>query len=274
MLIAAALLALAQAPAAAASPPQAVAALQGRTLNLPDEALAYVPANAGPTPPLLVLLHGAGRASGDMIRKFAPEADRRGIVLLAPTSRGVTWDVIAINSKPPAPGSVFDERFRHVFTSTRDSERVDQAIDALGKVVPIDRKRTALGGFSDGATFALAIGMSRYSDFSAVIAWSPGIPIENPTPARGRRVFVSHGRQDTVLSFDDDCDEIVPLLKNEGAVVTFLPFDGGHEVPKSAEGAFLDAVFGPAPGAPPPAPLPAVPAQCRSGFGAREIPVY
>lgn len=106
-----------------------------------------------------------------------------------------------------------------------------------------------LAAFADGATFALAMGLSPDHPFSAVIAWSPGIAIETGSPARGRRVFVSHGRQDRVLSFNTDCAEIIPLLQTEGAKVSFIPFDGGHEIPKIAKDAFLDPLFGPLPGA-------------------------
>jgi predicted esterase len=118
-----------------------------------------------------------------------------------------------------------------------------------------------LSGFSDGATFALAMGMSRDYDFAAVIAWSPGIAIETERAASGRRVFVSHGRQDRVLSYDVECSAIVPMLRGEGAEVTFLPFDGGHEMPAAVKRAFLDAAFGPPPGEPT-HPLPQAEAHC------------
>lgn len=227
----------------------------GRLLALPDEAVAYVPASAGPRPPLLVLLHGAGRTRMRMIEHFETEADKRGIVLLAPTSQGPTWDVIRVAMEPPSPGSALAERLGHRYSGSRDSKRVEAAIGNLAKTVTFDPARTVLAGFSDGATFALAMGMARSQPFSAIIAWSPGIPIETSRPARGRRVLVSHGRQDRTLSFDVDCGEIVPLLQGEGAVVSFMPFDGVHELPEAVKNAFLDAAFGPVAGAPP-HPLP------------------
>jgi predicted esterase len=222
----------------------AITATHGRELALPDDAVAYIPASAGPHPPLLVLLHGAGRERLTMTQHFEAEADKRGIMLLAPTSRGPTWDAISVAKEAPDPGSALAERLGHRFGRSRDSDRVEAAIANLAKIVPVDRSRTVLAGFSDGATFALAMGMSKAHPFAAVIAWSPGIPIETDGPARGRRVFVSHGRQDPLLSFDTTCAEIVPLLQSEGANVTFLPFDGGHEAGPPIKDAFLDAVFG------------------------------
>lgn len=261
MLLAAALLALAQpAPAAAASPLAAIR--QGRTVALPDEAVAYVPASAGPNPPLLVLLHGAGRGNRWMIEDFRAEADRRGIVLLAPTSKGVTWDAVGVALAPATGDNPLEMKIGRRFSSSRDSKRVDSAIANLAKAVPFDRPRTVLAGFSDGATFALAMGMARSETFAAVIAWSPGVAIETAMPARHRRVFVSHGRQDPTLHFEVTCGEIVPQLESEGAKVSFVAFDGVHEVPAGARDAFLDAAFGALAGTSP-HPLPAQRPTCR-----------
>jgi len=245
MLLAAAFLALSQVPATAASPHQP------HLLPLPDDAIAYVPASAPPHPPLLVLLHGAGRENAIMLQHFEAEADKRGIVLLAPASRGITWDTVAIAEEPPSSDSPLATKMAHRFSGSRDAKRVEDSIAALEKIVPIDAKRIVLSGFSDGATFALAMGMARAYPFAAVIAWSPGIAIQTAAPARGRRVFVSHGRSDPILRFETTCRDIVPLLQSEGANVTFLPFDGGHDAPVWLKDTFLDAVFGRVPHAQP-----------------------
>jgi phospholipase/carboxylesterase len=247
MLLFAAFLALAQ-PVQQPAPAVPATVARSRTLALPDEAVAYIPASAGPHPPLLVLLHGAGRGRLWMIEHFQAEADRRGIVLLAPTSKGVTWDAVSVALTPPTTDSPLEMKLGRRFSTSRDAKRVDAAIANLAKIVPVDRSRTVLSGFSDGATFALAMGMSRSERFAAVIAWSPGIAIETAMPARGRPVFVSHGRQDPTLHFEVTCGDIVPLLQSEGARVAFMAFDGVHEVPAAAMDAFLDAAFGPVAG--------------------------
>ncbi|HET7606321.1 MAG TPA: hypothetical protein VFK28_09665 [Sphingomicrobium sp.] len=269
MILAALLLVLLQPSPPVALAPQATAVAHGRIIRLPDEAIAYVPASAGPKPPLLVLLHGAGRGSGWMIRSFEREADERGIVLLAPVSRGPTWDAIPAAMRAANPQSALDEKLGHRFSRSRDSDRVEAAIEALEKQVPFDRARTVLAGFSDGATFALAMGLSRRRPFAAVIAWSPGIAIETASPARGRRIFVSHGRKDPTLRFEVTSGEIIPLLEREGADVAFVPFEGVHEVLRAAKGAFLDAAFGSVADAPA-HPLPQRPPTCESGNGGRQ----
>lgn len=234
-----AIAAVAQIAAAQPPPPP-----HGRLVPLPDAAVAYIPASAGAHPPLLVLLHGAGHRQADMVEHFEAEADARGIVLLAPDSRGVTWDTVLLAEEPLSEDSPLINSHSHRFTASGDARRVEAAISALAKIEPVDRARTVLAGFSDGATFALAMGMSRAHPFEAVIAWSPGIAIRTDDAARGRRVYISHGRQDPMLKFDVTCGDIVPLIESEGAVVTFLPFDGGHDAPVWVKDTFLDAVFG------------------------------
>jgi len=239
---------------------------------LPDGAVGYVPVSAPAHPPLLVLLHGAGHRQREMVEHFEAEADARGLVLLAPDSAGETWDAVETAKEPPSIDSPLANRLSHRFVSSRDEKRVDAAIASLVGIVPIDRARTVLAGFSDGATFALAMGLSSAEDFAAVIAWSPGIAIRDVSPARGRRVFVSHGRQDPILKFDVTCGEIVPLLQSEGADVTFLPFDGGHDAPPPVKDAFLDALFGRVAGSVA-LPLPTSAATCEAP-GEREVPTY
>ena len=277
MLLAAALLALSQAagtlpassaPAAAGDTP--ARARQSRLFALPDNAVAYVPASAGQRPPLLVLLHGAGHRQLEMVQHFEAEADARGIVLLAPDSRAVTWDTVAIAQEPLSSESPLGREQSLRFGRSRDADRVEAAIANLAKTVAIDRARTVLAGFSDGATFALAMGLAKDHSFAAVIAWSPGIAIATERPASGRRVFVSHGRTDPVLSFATTCGEIVPLLRSEGAAVTFVPFEGGHDAPVWLKDAFLDAVFGRVPGSQA-RPLPAEVERCTAaGTAGRE----
>jgi phospholipase/carboxylesterase len=263
-----------QASASASSGRTDVRASSGaRALQLPDDAIAYIPASAGPHPPLLVLLHGADHRPAWMIEKLAKQADARGLALLAPTSRAVTWDAVSDAEGLHSMNSPLAVHAAHRYGGSRDGRRVEAAIAALKAQVPIDHARIALAGFSDGATFALAMGMQRSGPFAAVIAWSPGIALETVDPARGRRVFVSHGRQDPVLSYRRVHDDIVPELCSEGAQVTFLPFDGVHEIPQVAQDAFLDAVFGPMAGAPL-HPLPARTAVCAERGGTKVYPTF
>ena len=245
MFVAAALLALAQVAGTAAAPAGALVH-QSHLFGLPDGAVGYVPASASAHPPLLVLLHGAGHRQAEMVEHFEPEAAQarnrppRPQLTRRHLGQGARRRGAAVGRFPIANAQ------SHSFGRTPDADRVEKAIGAMARILPVDRARTVLAGFSDGATFALAMGMSRDHAFAAVIDRGNRDPRRNP--ARGRRVFVSHGRSDPILKFAVTCGDIVPLLKSEGAEVTFVPFDGGHDAPVWLKDTFLDAVFGPVAG--------------------------
>jgi len=94
----------------------------------------------------------------------------------------------------------------------------------------IDPSRVTLGGLSDGATYALALGLLNGDLFTQLVAFSPGFL--KPVDRRGKpRVFVSHGTRDTVLNINVGGRGIVRQLTDEGYDVTYREFDGGHEVP-------------------------------------------
>jgi phospholipase/carboxylesterase len=104
----------------------------------------------------------------------------------------------------------------------------------------IDPTLIALGGFSDGASYALSLGIGNGDLFTHLVAYSPGY-YAIPDPVVGTpRVFVSHGQNDTVLPFYNTASTIVPGLRDASHDVTFLEFDGGHEVPAEVSDAGLD----------------------------------
>jgi predicted esterase len=88
-----------------------------------------------------------------------------------------------------------------------------------------------LAGFSDGASYALSLGLGNGDLLDGVVAFSPGFAA--PAGHRGRPpVFVSHGVADAVLPIDRCSRRIVPALQDEGYEVTYREFEGGHEIPQ------------------------------------------
>jgi phospholipase/carboxylesterase len=163
-------------------------------------------AQAGATCPLVVLFHGAGgsaRAGLDLL----PAVD---VIRLAPQSSGATWDVIEGGFGP-------------------DVERLDDALATVFASYPVDAARVALGGFSDGASYALSLGMGNGDLVTHIIAFSPGFLA--PQTLHGRpRVFATHGTQDRVLPIDRCSRRVIPRLRSAGYDVTYEEFDGGHVV--------------------------------------------
>jgi phospholipase/carboxylesterase len=172
----------------------------------------YVPHNAGMQIPLplLVLLHGGGGRE-DYFRFTFPMADDFGVVILTLDSRDNTWDGI---DSPFGPDVVFiDDALRYTF------ERV-----------AVDPRRVALGGVSDGAFYALSLGLVNGDLFTHLVAVAPGF-FKPPGPPVGRpRIFVAHGTRDNVYDVRGSRNRVVPQLRRAGYDVTYREFDGPHSM--------------------------------------------
>ncbi len=180
------------------------------------DALLYVPAKAH-NGALVVYLHGAGGSEEQGIKRMGPLADDLGFLLLSPASEDRTWDAIQGDYG-------------------KDVQAIGQALSRAMDLAPtIDAKRVVVAGFSDGASYALGLGMRNPGLFSSIVAFSPGfIPGGGVRAGAGKapRVFVSHGTDDAILPIDSCSRQMVPLIKRDGYAVTYREFTGPHTVPK------------------------------------------
>ena len=190
------------------------------------DALLYVPERlrAARKRPLVLMLHGAGANAHDAIQPFRRIADQRGIVLLAPDARKGEWDLLDKGFGP-------------------DVDFIDHALAKAFELCPIDPQRVAIEGFSDGASYALSLGLRNAEVFTHVIAFSPGF-MKIPAAVGRPRVFISHGDSDPILPIKRCSHRIVSRLERDGFPLKFREFAGGHFVPPevAAEAAawFLD----------------------------------
>ena len=184
--------------------------VQALGLDSSRDAWLRIPAGAANTPlALVVMLHGAGGSGDRFARRFAQI--EVPVALLVPSSRASTWDAIGGDMGP-------------------DVSFLDRALSKVFETVAIDPARVAIGGFSDGASYALTLGIINGDLFRRVIAFSPGFVVDST--AHGRpQFFLSHGTADQILPIDRCSRRIVPDLRRRGYDVTFREFDGGHEVP-------------------------------------------
>lgn len=213
--------------------------------RLANGAFAYRPKSLAPGPaPLLVLLHGASGYPIGFLQAMEPVADRLGLVMLYPHSRGQTWDFIlnAAMDRDPWRG--------------RDSSLLDQSLADLFSRASIDPRRVVLLGFSDGASYALSLGVANPQLFSAVVALSPGMFVAPERSDRRQRVFVAHGRGDHVLAFANTSETIVRDLRGEGVNLRFRPFAGDHQIDPQALTDGLEFAFGLQASPPPPTSAP------------------
>jgi predicted esterase len=158
----------------------------------------------------MVVFHGAGSSAGAGLALLADEAGAADVIVLAPQSSGSTWDVI--------------ERGFGV-----DVRRLDRALTSVFATCPVDESHVVFSGFSDGASYALSLGIDNGDLARHVVAFSPGFCA--PATPRGRpRILVTHGLHDTVLPIDHCSRRLVPRLRRAGYDVTYEEFQGGHVV--------------------------------------------
>jgi predicted esterase len=82
-------------------------------------------------------------------------------------------------------------------------------------------------GHSDGASYALSLGLANSDVFRSIVALSPGFV---KLPARfeaGQRIFIAHGTRDSVIPMEV-ARRIADTLSSNELSVRFRSFDGGH----------------------------------------------
>ena len=181
------------------------------------DALLFIPKSATTSSttnaplPLLLFLHGATQSADDMFWYLDAAPEETGVVILAPNSRNTTWDAISGNFGA-------------------DVEFLNRALDLVFDTAPIDPARIAIGGFSDGATYAIALGLLNGDLFTRVAAFSPGFVMDDAAEGKPR-FFISHGTRDRILPIESCGRRVAADLTSSGYEVSFREFDGGHEIP-------------------------------------------
>ncbi|MEP7116065.1 MAG: PHB depolymerase family esterase [Acidobacteriota bacterium] len=160
--------------------------------------------------PVAVMLHGYSGFGDEMKSTFAI-AEELGVVVVAPDSRDVTWG-------RSAPG--FDADVRYIGAAFR------KAAD----LVNIDPDRVALGGRSDGAGYALSMGLAYGDTFNHLIVIAGGMMA--PLRRKGKpKVFLAHGVNDQQMPIERTGRLFQKQLKDDGYDVTYREYEGGHATP-------------------------------------------
>jgi phospholipase/carboxylesterase len=197
----------------------------------------------GKGPPTLVLLHGYASSAEHWIpysQTIALPPNGRFLFPQAPqttqrtdgSSDGRAWWELDLHAHLRQGQDGID-------LSGDDPEGLRQSARKVRSFLSIEgnskRDPFILGGFSQGAMVACQIAFLSDEPLRALVVLS-GTPVnENEwRKEMGRRkglpVFMSHGVRDTVLPFDlaeRARDEMIAA----GMSVTFVPFEGGHDIP-------------------------------------------
>jgi phospholipase/carboxylesterase len=176
------------------------------------DGVLFVPKNYKPevATPLVLMFHGAG-GTGLGVSYTFDVANELGIIILAPDSRDeATWDFL-------------------VHGYGEDVEFIGTALHDTYARCNVDRKRMAIAGHSDGASYALSLGLGTGDTFGKIMAFSPGVM--RPAEVHGKpKIFISHGLSDPIMPIDVTSRKFVPRLKSLGYDVTYREYEGRHGV--------------------------------------------
>jgi phospholipase/carboxylesterase len=185
---------------------------QPLNLGSDRDGILYVPRGYKPDvpTPLILMFHGAG-GTGLGVNYTFPMADDHGVIILAPDSRDeATWDMLL-----------------HGFGD--DVDFIGTALRQTYAQCSVDKKRMAIGGHSDGASYSLSLGLGTGDTFGKIIAMSPGVM--RPAEVHGKpKIFISHGLSDPIMPIDATSRVFVPRLQKLGYAVTYREYEGRHGV--------------------------------------------
>jgi phospholipase/carboxylesterase len=190
-------------------------------------------ARGGAGPPTVVLLHGYGSRAEDWLqfeekwqfpagtRRLYPQGPWRGFG----SHRGWWWLHLEGYMQD---GSMPD-------LSKANPGGIKVASRLVRALIKDEQQPLILGGFSQGAMTSAEIAFQTDQEMAGLILLS-GTTVNEEAWAEhfaGRRrlpILIAHGRSDPTLSFAI-MERFQARLKAFGMDVTWVPFDGGHEIP-------------------------------------------
>lgn len=197
--------------------------------------------------PLVTALHGAGRREELLLGPLEAEAERRQALFLVPRSLHLTWDLIALGIpdgaalvEPPVEGAPASDR--------PDLDFLEYAYELVYGRYTVDAERQALLGYSDGASYALAVGLSNPDIFRAVMGWAAGFlaidEVHRPPDAPPPHVLLEYGTHDELFPFESVALPMRAALQERGIPLVFRIDQGGRHWPSGDfQGEALDWFF-------------------------------
>lgn len=217
-----------------------------QTVDYPNSRLRAVEMDEGAR--TLVLLHGFASSPDDWLPLLATIRRPPGTHLIFPegpdvqaNGRARGWWPLDLASHRDSSGLPDLSRTRPAGLASA-AARVETLLEEATTRTGSRPADVILGGFSQGAMVSAEVAFRSDTPLKALILLSPTV-VDEPSwrdgipSRRGLPVFIAHGRADDVLPFSASA-RLAETLRTAGLRVTWLPFDGSHEIPRSV----LDAL--------------------------------
>jgi phospholipase/carboxylesterase len=206
--------------------------------------LRTIEAGTGAVP--FVLIHGYGSTAAEWIPftyTIRLPAGRRFVLPEGPETteppdgprNGRAWWRLRLDAYRRAGDGLPDLSRTNPPGLTAANGRIRTLLGELAGRGGYSRDQQILAGFSQGAMIAADVAFTTDEPIDTLVLLSPTFVNESAWRAgmprrRGLRVFISHGRRDTILPFDASA-RLQQAMRDAGLRVTWLPFEGGHDMP-------------------------------------------
>lgn len=206
---------------------------------------------------IVVLLHGWG-APGDDLVPLGQVLRSSGRLFLFPEAPlvspggGRAWWHLDIDRlmKLRERGGERDLRQEQPQGLVEAHDKVRALIDEAKRHFGLPASQVVLGGFSQGAMLATDVALGLEATLGGLVVLSgtflaePRWRAQLARPVAPFPVLLSHGHDDPILPFYL-AEELSAVLREARLPVTWIPFAGGHEIPREVlaeTAAFLKAV--------------------------------
>ncbi|MBM9591347.1 esterase [Leptospira sp. 201903075] len=199
-------------------------------MEKPLEYLVRKPKVPIENPPLLLLLHGVGSNEEDLfsLTNYLPESllivSVRGPLTLGRNSFG-WYEVLFTTGQPKI----------NLEQETESRILLLQFLDYLKLNYKFDESNVWIGGFSQGAIMSYSIGLLHPEKVNGIIALSGRLLEENKAQVKvsekvlSKKVFISHGTNDRVLSVDY-ARSVKGFLESIGVNPHYQEYEEGHSI--------------------------------------------
>ena len=191
----------------------------------------YQPLGEGPFPTILTL-HGRGANAMDLLG-LAPYLCGGKFLMICPQGpletpigpgmTGYAWYPMSMGGPPDVDAMLSSRRELEAF------------IERCLASYPIDRKKLALLGFSQGGVMSYSLALSHPEQFAALavlISWFPKeleARLNVSDAVQALPTLIQHGTQDSMIEVDRARDS-VERLRQLKLLLTFREYDMGHEI--------------------------------------------
>ncbi len=191
----------------------------------------HEPRGGGPHPTILTL-HGRGANALDLLGLAPYLCDGKFLMIcpqgplespIGPNAVGYAWYPMSMGG-PPDTEAMMSSR-----------KMMGQFLDECLERYPIDQKKLAILGFSQGGVMAYSLALAEPQRFAALAVLSSWLPEELvprlsiPDSVQSLPALVQHGSQDPMIQVERAHDS-VERLRQLRLPLTYREYDMGHEI--------------------------------------------